>query len=236
MTTNAAKTPLVLLPGLLCDERLWRHQVEHLRDIADIVVAELTESDSMNGMARSVLEQSPERFALAGLSMGGYVAQEVMRAAPERVTHLALLDTSARADTPEQTQARRKLVKLARDGRFEEVPRALLPKLLHPRNLDDDALVPEILDMARAVGPDAFERQEEAIIGRRDGREDLGAITCPTLVLCGGEDALTPLHLHEEMADAIPGARLRVIEGAGHLATLERPEEVTAALRDWLEA
>ncbi len=229
------ETELVLVPGLLCDWRLWRHQVENLGGVADVTVADVTESDSMGGMARAILEQAPERFALAGLSMGGYVAQEMMLLAPERVSRLALLDTSARADTPEQSEARRTLVALARSGRFEEVPRELLPRVLHPRSLEDDALVSEVLDMARVVGAEAFERQEAAIISRREGRGDFASIRCPTLVLCGREDALTPLHLHEEMAAGIPEARLVVIEDAGHLTTLERPEAVTAALREWLE-
>lgn len=232
------KTPLMLAPGLLCDERLWRHQIERLRGIADAVVADLTRGSSVREMARAVLDAAPseERFALAGLSMGGYVALEVARTAPERVARLALLDTSARPDAPEQTAARRELIALARDGRFGEVPRRLLPRLVHPSALDDRALAETVIGMAEAVGPEAFIRQEEAIIGRPDGREDLQGIGCPTLVLCGREDELTPLDLHEEMAALIPGSRLRVIEGCGHLSTLERPDEVTAALRGWLEA
>lgn len=233
------KTPLVLVPGLLCDARLWRHQIAHLRDIADTTVADVTRGSSVREMARAVLDAAPseERFALAGLSMGGYVALEVMRTAPERVARLALLATSARPDTPEQTAARRELIALARDGRFDEVPHRLLPRLVHPSALDDArALVATVVGMAEAVGPEAFARQEEAIIARPDSREYLPAISCPTLVLCGREDELTPLELHEEMAALIPGSQLRVIDECGHLSTLERPEEVTAALREWLEA
>lgn len=166
--------------------------------------------------------------------MGGYVALEIMRVAPERVARLALLDTSARADTPEQTAARRELIELSQEGRFDEVPRRLLPNLVHPDRLDDERLTSVVLSMAGAVGSKAFVRQEEAIIGRPDSRGDLPGIACPTLVLCGREDALTPMHLHEEMADLIPGSRLRVIDECGHLSALERPEGVTAALREWL--
>ncbi len=190
----------------------------------------------MSEMARAVLDAAPERFALAGLSMGGYVALEIMRAAPTRVARLALLDTSARADTPEQTDERRKLIKLSQSSRFYEVPCRLLPNVVHPGRLDDERLSSLVFDMAHAVGPEAFVRQERAIIGRPDSREDLPNITCPALVLCGREDATTPLHLHEEMASLIPGSRLRVIEECGHLSTLERPERVTAALRGWLGA
>ena len=224
----------MLVPGLLCDEKLWQHQVDHLAGLAEPLVADVTKGSSVSEMAGAVLEGAPERFSLAGLSMGGYVALEIMRVAPERVERLALLDTSARADSPEQTEARRRLIHLARTGRFEEVPRELLPNQIHPDNLGDERLVDTVLDMASSVGPEAFVRQEEAIIGRPDSREVLPAIACPTLVLCGREDALTPLHLHEEMASLIPGSRLRVIERCGHLSTLDRPAEVTEALRGWL--
>ena len=233
---GAARTPLVLVPGLLCDDRLFRRQVADLADLADPVVVDVTGGASMPEMARAVLNAAPpeERFALAGLSMGGYVALEVVRSAPERVARLALLDTSARADTPEQTGVRRELIELARKGRFDEVPGRLLPNVVHPDRLDDERLVSVVFDMAYATGPDAFVRQEEAIIARPDGRGELAEIACPTLVLCGRQDALTPLHLHEEMAGRIPDSRLRVIEECGHLSTLERPEEATAVLREWL--
>lgn len=186
-------TPLVLLPGLLCDERLWRHQVEYLGDYVRVVVADLTVGGSVSGMAQAVLDAAPAgRFALAGLSMGGYVALEVMRVAPSRVSRLALLDTSARADTPEQTAARRALISVAQDRRFGEVPRGLFPGIVHPDRVGDEGLASTVFDMAEAVGASAFARQEEAIIDRPDSRRDLGSIGCPTLVLCGREDALTP--------------------------------------------
>jgi len=231
---DGAKIPLMLVPGLLCDERLWRYQADDLLEIASPTTADVTKGASVSAMAHAVLGAAPERFALAGLSMGGYVALEILRTAPARVSRLALLDTSARPDTPEQTDARRNLIKLAQDGRFHEVPRKLLPALLHPESLEDAELVSNVLDMAESVGPEAFVCQEEAIMRRPDSREDLKDIACPTLVLCGREDALTPLPLHEEMASLIPYARLRVIEGCGHLSTLERPEEVSVVLREWL--
>lgn len=226
--------PLVLVPGLLCDHRLWRHQVEHLADLVDPIIADVTRGALVPEIACAVLDVSPERFALAGLSMGGYVALEIMRVAPERVARLALLDTSARADTPEQIATRLELIELSREGRFDEVPRRLLPNIVHPNRLDDERLTSTMFAMAEAVGPEAFVRQEQAIIGRLDSRSDLPDIACPTLVLCGREDALTPVYLHEEMAGLIPDSRLRVIEKCGHLSALERPEAVTAALREWI--
>ena len=227
--------PLVLVPGLLCDGRLWSHQVEYLSDVVDPVVADVPTSGSVAAMARNVLRRAPETFALAGLSMGGYVALEIMHQAPERVSALALLNTSARADTREQTQARLDLLRLAGAGRFAEVPRLLLPRILHPARLADGDLISTVVDMARAVGPEAFETQERAIISRHDSRGNLASIGCPTLVLCGREDEITPLCLHEEMAERIPGAWLRVVDECGHLSTLERPAQVNGALRDWLE-
>ena len=230
-------TALVLVPGLLCDERLWRHQARGLADLADpILIPDVTGHDSVEGMARDVLEAAPGRFALAGLSMGGYVALEIVRQAPERVEALALLDTSARPDTPEGTQTRLALIEMAREGRFDEVWRTLLPKIVHPDRVEDPDLVAAVEGMARSVGPEAFERQERAIIGRPDSRGDLPGISCPTLVLCGREDTLTPPPLHEELADGIPGAILRLVDRSGHLSTLERPREVTDAMREWLRA
>jgi pimeloyl-ACP methyl ester carboxylesterase len=227
---------LLLLPGLLCDAALWRHQAENLAEVADCTVADLTHDDTMAGMASSALRAAPERFALAGLSMGGYVAQEILRRAPERVTRLALLDTAARADTPEQTARRRDLIALAGRGQFKGISPRLLPLFLHPDRLKDKPLVDAVTAMAERVGRDAFLRQEAAIMGRIDGREDLRRIACPTLILCGARDALTPPKVHVEMAERIPHAKLVVIENCGHLSTMERPEEVTAAMREWLGA
>ncbi len=225
------------MPGLLCDERLWRHQAGSLRDLAGrILVPDVTGEDTVAGMARGILEAAPERFALAGLSMGGYVSLEIMRQAPGRVEALALLDTSARPDTPEQTEARLALIELARGGRFDEVWQRLLPKVVHPDRAGEPGLRSAIREMAHAVGPEGFERQERAIIGRPDSRPDLPAISCPTLVLCGRDDALTPPRLHEELADGIPRAHLHQIDHCGHLSTLERPEAVTRAMRAWLKA
>jgi pimeloyl-ACP methyl ester carboxylesterase len=230
------KVPLVLLPGLLCDAALWQPQVDALSDIADCRVADLTTQDSIEAMAESVLAAMPARFALAGLSMGGYVALEIMARAPGRVARLALLDTRAQADEPEESRRRRGLIELAEKGQFKGVTPRLLPLFIHEARLDDEMLTGTVTRMAQHVGKEAFIRQQRAIMGRRDQTATLVKIHVPTLVLCGREDALTPLADSKIMAAGIAGARLTVVEDCGHLATLERPAEVNAALRRWLEA
>lgn len=225
---------LILLPGMPLDAALWDHQTRHLTDVAETSVADLSDYDSIGAMADAVLGAAPPRFALAGLSMGGYVALEILRRAPERVDRLALLDTNARADTAEQTANRRDAVTLARQGKHAAVMRAALPRLIHSDRLADRPLVESVLAQMERVGVDGYAREQSAIMARVDSRPGLGAIRCPTLVLCGREDALTPPDLHEEMAAAIPGARLVLIEQCGHLSAMEQPQAVTALLRDWL--
>jgi len=234
---RGAKPGLILVPGLLCDALLWQTQIGALEADIKCWVADHTRSDTMAAVAGDVLRDAPfERFALAGLSMGGYVALEIVRQAPGRVSHLALLDTGARADTPEQLARREGLIALATRGRFIGVTQALLPLLLHRDRLGDVKLVNTVRKMAENIGKDGFIRQERAIMSRVDSLPLLPTIACPTLVLCGRQDALTPVERHEEMAQAIPGASLYVIENCGHLSTLERPAEVSAALKRWLSA
>lgn len=226
---------LVLLPGLLNDHRLWSHQAAAVAPLAAAQVADLTQDDTLGAMAARVLEAAPERFALAGLSMGGYVAMEIMRRAPERVERLALLDTTARPDAPEQSQRRRDAVALARGGGFDKIMPTMLVTLVHPDHLALERVGGIAKDMARAVGPDAFARQQNAIMHRPDSRPALPRIACPTLVLVGADDMATPPERAEEMADLIPGARLEVIERCGHLSTLEQPQAVSDALFRWLQ-
>ena len=197
--------PLLLLPGLLCDERLWRDQIQGLAGV-EAGVADLTQDSDLAGMARRALAAAPPRFALAGVSMGGYVALEIIRRAPERVTRLALFDTSARPDTDEASRRRRGLMALTRSGQFRGVTPRLLPQLIHPDRLEGP-LGPEVMAMAERIGRDAFLRQQEAILARPDSRPMLGSIAVPTLVAVGAQDALTPPHLAAEMAAGIPGAR-----------------------------
>ena len=230
----AERQHLVLCPGLLCDHALWSAQSRALSDLAAPSVADFTRAESIADMARSVLDAAPDRFALAGLSMGGYVAQEVIRRAPGHVTRLALLDTSARPESAEQTRRRRELLALAARGRFDEVTPRLLPLLVAADRLADEALCGAIAAMAGRVGPEAFARQQQAIMGRADGRGDLPRIACPTLVLCGREDRLTPVEHHTELAERVPSADLVVLAGCGHMSAMERPDAVSAALRHWL--
>lgn len=226
---------VVLLPGLLCDAALWRHQAETLADIARVQVADLTGSERIGALAHAVLADAPESFSLAGLSMGGYVAFEILRQAPDRVRRLALIATSAAADPPHRTAERQALVDLARTGEFRGVTRRLLPQLVHPSRLDDVELAETIFAMAERTGREAFIRQERAIMNRPDSRRDLGLIHCPTLVVCGRQDLLAPLAAAAEMAEKVRRGALVVIEDCGHLPPLERPRTVSALLRYWLQ-
>jgi pimeloyl-ACP methyl ester carboxylesterase len=230
------RAPLVLIPGLLCDGALWRHQTEYLADVASVTVADVTHETAMAAMAESVLRQAPPgRFSLAGLSMGGYVALEIMRKAPERVAHLALLDTSARPDSDETRARRTAMIEQSEQGDFKGVTSRLIGQFIHPDRLGDLVLTHAVTEMTARVGKDAFARQQRAIMGRPDSRARLGEIRVPTLVLVGREDGLTPLELHEELAARIPRAKLVIVEHSGHLTTMERPEAVTAVLRYWLQ-
>jgi pimeloyl-ACP methyl ester carboxylesterase len=189
----------------------------------------------MAGIALDILAAAPARFALAGLSMGVSIALEIVRRAPDRVERLALLDGRAALDPAETAARRRAFIEMARNGRFMEITQDhLLPVLIRPERRSDPALVRTILDMAAATGPEIFIRQETAIIERDDYLPQLPAIRCPTLVVVGEADALTPLPMAEEMARGIPGARLEIVAESGHLTTLEQPAKTTALLRDWL--
>lgn len=225
---------LILLPGLLCDAALWRHQSEHLKDQVEVQVADLTQDNAISAMAARVLASAPPTFALAGLSMGGYVAQEIMRQAPERVERLALVDTNARADSEEQRKNRAALIALADVGKFKGVTPRLLPNLIHPSRMEDPSVAGVVMEMAERVGQQAFKRQQEAIMGRTDGRGDLEAIRVPTLILAGRQDALCPPKVQEEMLERLPNGKLVLVEDCGHLVSLERPEAATAVFRYWL--
>jgi pimeloyl-ACP methyl ester carboxylesterase len=226
---------LLILPGLLEDASAFASLIEGLGGSARCVVADLTRSGTIAGMARDALAQAPAGpVSVAGHSMGGYVALEVVRQVPARVERLALLNTNARADSPEATENRRRLLALA-ERDFPAVTQALLPRLMTRAHLADADLVGLVESMALAVGREAFARQQEAIIHRIDSLPHLAAITCPTAVIAARDDQLMPVALLQEMADAISGARLTTIEDCGHMATIEQPGRVLQALVEWLE-
>lgn len=226
--------PLLLVPGLRCDAYLWQPVIARLGDLVAPTVADVSLDDSISAMAARILAAAPPRFALAGLSMGGYVVLEIIRQAPERVTRLALLDTNARADAEERKETRRAEMALVAQGKSALVSRTALPGLLAARHRDG-AVAEAVHAMAMRVEVEAYYRQQTAIMNRIDQRPFLDRIAVPTLVGCGAEDALIPLPLSEEMAALIPGAELVVFPGAGHIPTLENPDAVATAMRAWLE-
>jgi pimeloyl-ACP methyl ester carboxylesterase len=230
----AESLPIVLVPGLNCSPRLYAPQMPRLWQVGPVTVADHTRDDTMAAIASRILAAAPPRFALAGLSMGGYVALEIVRQAAGRVERLALLDTGARADPPEAQDVRKARMALAESGEFGAMIDAMWPALVHRSRVGDGALKAEYLAMCHDVGPQAFIRQQQAIIGRVDSRPLLPTIRCPTLVLVGAQDELTPPHLSAEMAAAIPGARLVKVADCGHMSTMEQPAAVTAALMEWL--
>jgi pimeloyl-ACP methyl ester carboxylesterase len=228
--TIADSLPVLLIPGLADSPRLYQAQLPRLYRVGPVMVADHTRDETIAGIATRVLAHAPARFALVGLSMGGYTALEIMRRAPERVVRLALLNTSARPDTPESTERRLSAIAAAERGEFRALTMSLWPNMVHPIHAGDLALKRVYVDMHLAVGAEAFVRQQRAIIGRIDSRPSLAKIRCPTLVIVGDEDKLTPRELAEELANGIPGAQLRVLSTCGHLSALEQPEAVGDAL------
>ena len=229
-----SKPHLLLVPGLTCTAALWAPQVAAFSSHATISIGDHTTADTMAGIARVILAAAPPRFALAGLSMGGYIAFEIMRQAPDRVTHLALLDTGAKPFNQAQAPQRQALVELANTVGMEATIAKLLPVFVHPSRLGDEPLVAVVKQMARDTGAATFARQQTAIMSRPDSRPTLADIRCPTLVLTGAQDLLTPVTEHREIAAGIAGARLEIIADCGHLSTLERPAAVNAAMARWL--
>jgi pimeloyl-ACP methyl ester carboxylesterase len=237
-----AKTPLLLVPGMLCSPRLYAGQLAALAADAEIVVpdwrqAPLSIWDSWESAARWCVDQMPPgKFALAGLSLGGMLAVEIMQFAADRVTKLALLDTGVRGQNEAERAVRRGRIRLANEGHFELVLGLQLSRFIPAYCLPDKTLVDEVMTMCGEIGVEIYKRQEELAAIRTDRRPDLPKIDCPTIVVCGRDDAATPLFLSEEMAAAIKGSELIVIEQCGHLITMEKPAETTAILKKWLSA
>lgn len=230
------KLPILALSGLLNDERLWQNQALAFAGDHPFTSVSLVSHDSVAALAAQALANAPAgRFALAGFSLGGYVALEIMRQAPERVAALALVSTGSRADTAESTKWRHYAIAAARNpAGTGEAFAAFLPLILHPAHLNNAAIITLLDSMSEAVGLDGFVRQQTAAMNRPDSRPMLGSITCPTVVICGRDDKTTPLELSEEITAAIPNARLVIIENCGHMAPLEQAHAVTEALREWL--
>ncbi|MDQ2080594.1 alpha/beta fold hydrolase [Xanthobacteraceae bacterium Astr-EGSB] len=231
-----APLPILLVPGLNCTPRLYAPQIPALWEFGPVTVADHRRDDSVEAIAARILAAAPPRFVLMGLSLGGYIAFAILRAAPERVLKLALLDTSARPDTPAQTERRRSHMELARTGRFAEIPELQFPLLVHTNRHGDGALKHIVVQMAQETGPEAFVRQQYAIMNRPDSRPGLAAVRCPTLVLVGDGDQLTPPDLAAEMHALMPASRLVTIPDCGHLSTIERPEAVNRTLAEWMRS
>jgi pimeloyl-ACP methyl ester carboxylesterase len=220
---------ILLLPGMMCDSRLWKPQVDGI-DLP-VLHADTTTSDNFAAMAAGVLDRAPPSFAIAGLSMGGILAFELWRQAPERITHMALLDTNPHAEAPERKSLRLRQIEEASSGRLRQLAiEELKPLYLARAHRDDETLLSTILDMAMDLGPDIFRAQSRALRDRQDSVATLATVDCPALVMCGDEDTLCPIEYHELMAKQIPNARLTVIENCGHLSSLEQPDIVSRAL------
>ncbi len=226
---------IVFIPGLLCDEALWQAQVEHFTPRHPVSVAVCREGGSIAEMASLVLASAPRRFALCGISMGGYVSLEIMRQAPGRVSHLVLADTSPYPDSEAQIQRRSDLVALADRGRFQGVTNRLLPQLLAPASLTRPEITSVIIDMSRRLGREVYIRQQKAIMARQDSRPVLAGIDCPVCVLVGRQDRVTPVEIAQETAASIPGARLDIIEDAGHLPPIEQPNVFNLVLENFIK-
>lgn len=218
----------------LCDERLFAAQVAALSDACDCRVFVFREEDSMRRMAERVLAGTPPRFTLIGLSLGGYVAFEVMRRAPARIERLALLDTMAGADTDVRRAARLADIAKVRQGGIEALIPELPSRWLLPAHTGHAELVELMASMAGSIGAAGQRQQQRAMLARPDSFDTLAMLAIPTLVLCGAQDAVTPVAEHEAMAARVPGARLEIVANCGHLSTIEQPEAVTGVLADWL--
>lgn len=228
-------TPIVFIPGLLCTGRLYQHQIEDLGQRHPILLANHWSAPDMKDVAAQILKVAPERFALVGTSMGGYAAFEILRQAPDRVAKLVLMSTSAKPDAPERSKGRREQVATARKTGIRDITLGLWPKLVHPARHEDLTLRELFIDMSEQLGVDAFERQIEAIISRKDSRPLLPQIKAPTLVVVGEDDTLITPDDGREIANGIPGARLAEVEHGGHMCMIERPETVTRLLADFLD-
>jgi pimeloyl-ACP methyl ester carboxylesterase len=226
--------PILLVPGLAGSPRIYGPVAPAMWQFGPVTVANHVRDGNIGAIARRILAEAPPRFALAGHSMGGYIAFEIMRQAPQRVAKLALINTQARPDTPEATARRRAQIARTQGGEYHAVLDELFPGFVHPSRREDGALRKLVHEMGDDIGPEAFVRQQTAIMGRPDSRPTLAWIKCPTQVLTGDEDNTIPNSLSKEIADGIPGAKLTILPQCGHLPQVEQPRAATDALVEWL--
>jgi pimeloyl-ACP methyl ester carboxylesterase len=226
---------VVLIPGLLCDRWVWGPQAKALGKVAEVVIADVSDAATITDMAEAALARAPGKIALAGHSLGGRIALEAVRLAPDRIERLALLDTGVGPIKPEEEASRMQLVRIAHEQGMDAVADAWLPPMVWERNHADATLMQGLRAMIRRSSPERFERQQRALLSRPDARPGLADIVCPTLVMTGRYDSWAPVSQHEEIAAKIPVSRLEVVEGAGHMSTVERPAAVNELLLAWLE-
>jgi pimeloyl-ACP methyl ester carboxylesterase len=228
--------PILLVPGLVSSPRIYAPVVPALWRFGPVSVANHIRDDNMGAIARRILAEVPPRFALAGHSMGGYIAFEIVRQAPDRVAKLALINTQARPDTPEATTRRRDMIARAQAGDYHAILDELFPGFVHPSRLGEAGLRQLVHDMGDDIGVEAFVRQQTAILSRADSRPTMAWIKCPTLVLTGDADNTIPNSLSVEMAQGIPGARLTIIPDCGHLPQVEQTQACADALVEWMRS
>ncbi len=229
------KTPMVLLSGLLCDQRIWQPVADQLTDVAECHIFSFAGFDSIEAMASHVLENSPGKFALAGHSMGGRVALEVYKQAPHRITHLALLNTGVHPKRDSEVPGRRKLLDLADAKGMHDVCEAWLPPMMGPEGLQDDALMADLTNMVTSHTPAQFNGEIQALLNRPEAESVLASVVVNTLLLSSEHDAWSPISQHREMQALVPQSILVAIDGAGHMSTVEAPQAVADAMRQWLK-
>ena len=220
-----------MIPGLVANHRMWLETADYLSDIANCHIAGLAPLDSLSEMAHLILREAPDRFALAGWSMGGYLAFEILRQAEHRVTHLALMSTNALPEARDVALRRRMMKRDAETKGYLTMIENITPRFLHPESVRDGRAARVMRQQAREVGFHAFLQHQQAMINRADNRDIARNISCPTVVMVGDQDIVTPVSGHEELTELIPDAGLSVVPGCGHMITLENPLATAQTLR-----
>ncbi len=236
--SNAERAHVLALPGLLCDRSIWEPQIEGLTDLADVVVADFSELDNLTDMAHAALAlvggPHDRPVDVVGHSMGARVAFEVWRLAPERVRSLVVLDTGTHPLGPDEPANRKRLLDVSAQQGMRALADTWLPPMVHPDRRQDEAFMAPLVEMVMRATPEQHARQIRALLQRPDAGPLLATITVPTLVIVGRQDEWSPVAQHEAIVDAVATARLEIVDGSGHMVTVEQPDAVTALLRDWL--